>query len=347
MPYNHSLAKAFRIWFSPKDDEFLPFVNQLRFIQMRQANPDCELFFIYDQRRLNDGAMNALHTFCANHDIQPLDFASDITPLISDEVECELISLAELELEHPGGNMAAASDLTRILIPVLEQFGIYVDFDVPFNTQALIMPSPDSMDVAADRAFYFPRYGEEHYSNCFLSASYTEQGFVTTDALDHIHYIQTKIIERYKLGPKYIFEIEDARTRYDLDIIKGLIDEGGPKTIMDLRVLVLNNKGLERREKRYFIEDSVYFFSATQAYYTFEPYVERISPMASLYNDLADDDNSWLPSRKPKIDRIKAKYHKRAKLIQNAWRAYKARDKKDTASLESSQILRFPISKCG
>lgn len=129
--WTFNTRKLFRIWYSTDPNVYLPFVNQLRFIRMREHNPDAVITFIYSSRCLNETAKASLKAFCKRHNIQSIDF-----DLLKPEMESEQDNLfwdyanEEINQFKEGvGITAAASDFTRLNTKIMERFGHYSDFD--------------------------------------------------------------------------------------------------------------------------------------------------------------------------------------------------------------------------
>jgi hypothetical protein len=126
-------SRHFKIWFSLDPNEFLDFENQLLFIRAITNNPTAKFTLIYSSKLLNENARKQLLAFSKQYGIFLQDFDTDILQLAENENDKKLYELAKLEIEHAikkqGGNLAAASDLVRVMIPVLEKFGIYTDFE--------------------------------------------------------------------------------------------------------------------------------------------------------------------------------------------------------------------------
>lgn len=148
--YLFDITRYYKIWFSINPDSYLGVEDQLRFIEMRQNNPSATLSFIYSSTCLSPTAIQELNQFCAQHNITPVEFES-LKSEMQQPQDQELYACAETEiqqtLEETGGNMAAASDCTRLLTPVIEKYGIYSDFDVrvsltQINVERLLLRGP-------------------------------------------------------------------------------------------------------------------------------------------------------------------------------------------------------------
>ncbi len=138
--YLFNLTRYYKIWFSTNSEIFLGPENELRFIHMRRKNPDAILHLVYSSRCLSSNAIADLERFCNIHQIFAVDFESFRQKMIHPQ-DIALYELAREEisrsLNKTGGNMAAASDCARLLIPIIEQCGIYSDFDVSTNLSTL------------------------------------------------------------------------------------------------------------------------------------------------------------------------------------------------------------------
>ena len=148
--YIFDISKYFKIWFSPNRDVFLGIENQLRFVRMRHDNPNAQLHLIYSTTCLSTEATNALVHFCSQYSITPIVF-EDIECQLMNNMDKALYALAKEEILHTlnntGGNMAAASDIVRMIIHVIQEYGIYSDFDVEtrlaeFNSQYITLRGP-------------------------------------------------------------------------------------------------------------------------------------------------------------------------------------------------------------
>lgn len=127
------LSKHYKIWFSKNRENFLGYENQKRLKKMRKDSPNIQITFIYSASCLSPKAIERLKIFCKNNNITPVDFDNIDTTQMSDD-EKQIYAIAKEEInkakDNQGGNMAAASDCARFLIPIIEKYGIYSDFDV-------------------------------------------------------------------------------------------------------------------------------------------------------------------------------------------------------------------------
>jgi len=126
--YTLPLHKHIKIWFSNNPNEFMPKKNIERLIKFRYNNPEDELTIIYNSDLLNQYSLIKLYIFCFIFKFNLKDFKG-IKP--NNDIEQRLYELANQEMKAlgKGGNLAAASDIVRIMKCCVENLGIYSDFD--------------------------------------------------------------------------------------------------------------------------------------------------------------------------------------------------------------------------
>ena len=161
-----STEHELKIWFSkPNTDEPLGGIeNELRLIKARETFPKHSIRLVYEPANLSDTAKEKLNKFCDRHQIELFsldDVESKLKASRQDgtltaesvDVQLDLLKIAKQECHAELGNLAAASDIVRILTPVLqvpvsnlaeEHHGtmIYTDFDEPLSSE---LPSALSM----------------------------------------------------------------------------------------------------------------------------------------------------------------------------------------------------------
>jgi hypothetical protein len=135
------LSKYYKIWFSDKPEDFLGIENELAFIRMRKDNPEAKLYFIYSSDCLSPNALDKLKLFCKNYHITPFDFDSIEEQDLVHDYDKKLYSFAKKEIAHrlnqSGGSMASAADCVRLIVPNIEKYGIYSDFDLEIKLSQL------------------------------------------------------------------------------------------------------------------------------------------------------------------------------------------------------------------
>ena len=146
-----------KIWFSkPNSEEPLGGIeNELRLIKARGQVPQHHIRLVYEPNNLTENAKEKLIAFCRRHVIE-LFSLDDIEVTLhqalhtgsidteSVQVQLDLLQIAKRECHDEYGNLAAASDIVRILSPALQvdspstnkaRYGtrIYTDFDEPLS----------------------------------------------------------------------------------------------------------------------------------------------------------------------------------------------------------------------
>lgn len=203
--YEFDITRFFKIWFSKDPAQFLGIENELRFIRMRDKNPNQRVFFVYSSKCLYADALNNLKLFCRRYRITPLDFDTEIPFLLTDKHDKELYDLAKLEikntLEDNEGNLGAAADCTRLLAPIIEKCGIYTDFDVEchlsdIQVDRVIIKAPILFNA---EIMLFPQKSALSFNSDFLAyASNPGTTNLCSEALLAIRYVQKEIIKNYK-----------------------------------------------------------------------------------------------------------------------------------------------------
>lgn len=192
MQYKINSALLYKIWFSNKQNVFLPEKNKERFIEfLNDANENQKIYFIYSSKYLSESALRELGEFCKNYKITPVDFENIINQ--GDELDREMHRLASEELdlwiEDKGGNPGVASDLLRWSKYVINQYGIYSDFDVTVRPNLL-------NDVTIDMPILLPicRTGP---NNDFMAFAYDQESQdIHTDAKLIINKFQEDLKKR-------------------------------------------------------------------------------------------------------------------------------------------------------
>lgn len=196
----------YKIWFSDNPNEFLNSENKLRLIRTCLQNPNLIFSFVYSSSILTRAAISDLIGFCNRLKIQPIDFDTHVLDMLEHESDkiCYILAKKEIwcAVNQQGGNLAAASDLTRWLPGLISRCGIYSDFDVEINfsslpvtllsKSALILPTTITSDAA----------GLESYTinNEFLAFAKNIElpGTLDPESIRIIRATQTEIIKRYE-----------------------------------------------------------------------------------------------------------------------------------------------------
>ena len=99
-----------KIWLTKDRASFMPLVNQLRLVNMRNINPLDKIHLIYDSTLLSESALTDLDVFCKTYEITAHD-AYTIFQTCQTEEEQLLISIYQDEITHldNGGNVTTPS----------------------------------------------------------------------------------------------------------------------------------------------------------------------------------------------------------------------------------------------
>lgn len=126
--------KLYKIWFSKDPAVALGIENELRLIRLRQDNPKAVITLVYSSSCLNNDALENLKAFCEEHNIRLVDFDTQVKFLLKNKLDKQAYALAQKEIQktltNEGGNLGAASDCARTLVPLVSLCGIYSDLDV-------------------------------------------------------------------------------------------------------------------------------------------------------------------------------------------------------------------------
>lgn len=249
MPFHLDTTKHYKIWFSSTPDTFLSMEDQLRFIRMREKNPQAKLGFVYSSAKLSPKAHNALKDFCKKYQITPLDFDTELPSLISDEQDKKLYDQAKKELQLEGGNLAAASDCVRLIIPMIEKFGNYSDFDVTidFCKKPSLVPvkAPVILPITIDEKCGMILNID------FLAVASTgdEKNILSPEGIKSIRAIQAKVIEKYAAPYKAFTtavvpgtETVISAEPFCLMVLDPIFTRNPNTSIFDLRKYLLSSK---------------------------------------------------------------------------------------------------------
>lgn len=191
--------RQYKIWFSGDPNTFLGIENELRFIRAREKNPDAQFNFVFSAKCLSEEALRKLHSFCGRHHIIPVDFDSELSPQLEHELDKKLYEMAHLEIDkkrlNQGGNMAAASDCARLIVPLIEKSGIYSDFDVEIN----FSEQPQFVEVKAPIVLpSFTHFGMGLNSDFLMLSVDRENPLkLSPDAIDKVRLVQAFTLNNY------------------------------------------------------------------------------------------------------------------------------------------------------
>ncbi|MDF1683853.1 MAG: glycosyltransferase family 88 protein [Legionellaceae bacterium] len=204
--YLFNTQNHMRIWFSGNPDVFLNDENQLRLVQFRQKNPRANMTFLYSSSMLSANTVEDLRVFCEKQNFTPLDFDTDLLAECCEQTDIELHQIAKTELDayvtQQGGNLAAASDITRLITPLLAR-GTYSDFDTNITVESLpdIMEvdGPVLLDIGSVRQLIMGIIPSEVplINNDIIGVS-MQDGEFNPVAKELINYLQQKVITAYR-----------------------------------------------------------------------------------------------------------------------------------------------------
>lgn len=204
--YLFDLRRYYKIWFSANPNQFLGIEDQLRFVRMREDNRSENLYFIYSRVYLSATALEDLNKFCRQYRIEPIAF-EDMESILVHEQDKALYKIAQAELANcidaKEGNMASASDCVRLLVPVIERYGIYGDFDVRLHLSTLkiqyarlrgpLLFPAETIMLTDELAILAPN---SDFLACSLDQ--TDHQHLSADALKAIRSLQRAILKKYQ-----------------------------------------------------------------------------------------------------------------------------------------------------
>ena len=206
--YQFNTQNHLRIWFSAKKDVFLNDENQLRLVRFRQKNPRANMTLVYSSQMLSAEAHENLKRFCTLHAFTPLDFDTALPAECVDPIDKDMYQIAKGErdayMKQEGGNLAAASDLTRLIAPLLVR-GTYSDFDTNIEVNSLPetqeIVAPMLLDIGSFRQMLRGFIEEERplINNDIIGVS-TKAGQIDPAAKDLLQRVQKTAIKVYADG---------------------------------------------------------------------------------------------------------------------------------------------------
>lgn len=279
---------------------------------MRINNPEAALSFIYSSSCLTKEAIQELNNFCKRYNITPVEF-ENIEENLENEHDKKMYELAKEEIfrafENTGGNLAAASDCTRLIIPVIEQYGIYSDFDVESNLTKL-----GAEIVSLRGPVLFPAEMVEFRTlrlSCnsdFLAFSISNQDFscISKDAISMIRNLQSIIIKNYQQPFAWdkISLGKDIKEMNKYPELNGILEKflrnyPDNPTIFDFRVFLSTLPDTEEKKgklsaKNFLMHLSVINFSGPGIYpYLFQHLIPTGVTVIPL--EVPHTDPKWLP----------------------------------------------------
>lgn len=254
--YQFGTQNHLRIWFSGKKDVFLNEENQLRMVRFREKNPRANVTFVYSSKMLSDETHEKLKSFCRRHHFTPLDFDTALLDECFNQVDKDLYQLAKTELDayirHEGGNLAAASDLTRFITPLLVK-GTYSDFDTTIDVGSLQdiieVKAPMLLDIGSVEVSHrFGAVSESPLINNDIIGVATKDGLIDPAARALLQEIQENLLKVYHEGASNTLKRLSKTTRvaaespliqyYNAGIFNLLFKERPDISITDFRLFL-------------------------------------------------------------------------------------------------------------
>ncbi|MBS0287029.1 MAG: hypothetical protein JSR17_07025 [Proteobacteria bacterium] len=218
MPYFFDTTKLYRIWFSDDPDVFMNDENKLRFIQLRLKNPQAKLSLVYSSKCLSELSRAQLKAFCERIDITPVDFDTEIPALLTDEQDKQIYELARLEIEHTlndtGGNLAAASDCVRTLLPLIQKYGCYSDFDVEIDFSKAPKTVKIYSPIVLTSVYHHGQMSDLGYAvanNDFIGVAYDSSDLTQLhpSTVRDLRKLQSQILRNYNaITPESLYDVK-------------------------------------------------------------------------------------------------------------------------------------------
>ncbi len=256
--YSFWIDKYYKIWFSDNPEVFLGIENELRFIRMRENNKDHHLVFIYSSKCLNSNALDKLIKFCARYNIQPVDFDTEVPGMLTEQLDKDIYNIGQLEINNTlaksYGNLAAASDCARLLIPVIKKFGIYSDFDVEHTLSTLKanIVSVRAPVLLNSQISYDDQKASIYANSDFLAFSFDADNpdELSAEALTAIRNLQQMIKEKYSKPLTLYSFTADPTCKMDFGPTEEFFRQAsGNPTIFEYRKFMSNFDSTDRKMK--------------------------------------------------------------------------------------------------
>lgn len=213
--YYLDMSKVLHIWYSDNPNEYLPALNKYRLIRKRIQNPFLTFYLLYSSECItSEAVMKDLISFTTLLNIQLVDLDTDLANEPKSDLDQKIFELIKLEIAYArtqkGGNLAAASDLTRLLEAVIK-LGNYIDFDIDIEVaEDQEICKVKSPVIIAGGVMKYGEVTAPAINNHFVGVARTSYEDTTPhpDALECLNHIKTKIIENYE-NPRAEFFLEE------------------------------------------------------------------------------------------------------------------------------------------
>lgn len=208
----------------------------MRYIRLREGNPTAEIAFVYSARLLNEKALAQLHSFCEKYRIRPVDYDTEVEALITHESDNEIYQLSQIELSlihNEGGNLAAAADFARALVPLAQHFGTYLDYDVACHLGSLpeyvSIHAPVLFSAGIKRVRYPVGIVDPNSDMVAYARDDVDPTKLHVHAVRAIRFLQSQMYANH--NTPFCLEVMFAKR----DIEMGVVDQGVRKIFEDFK----------------------------------------------------------------------------------------------------------------
>lgn len=358
-----NIEDTLKIWFSKPGRPCLGQLNEWRLISHRARFPDAKITLVSNLQSLDMPECAYLKEFCEKWRINLRDLETIKVEIRNDETltdqkaQLELLEIAKLEITSDFGCLAAASDIVRMLSPVIK-IAPYSDFDISIckkDTDALTATSIFGVCVIGSILFANNRL-DTQLNNHLLAFDETISEFsknFRNEILKRYHNPKQAILALQKEKIFNIKEYNEARTLFGQDSNKALPailkfrkamqakfkKENYEKALKQL-VLFVSGPSCLIDTMEAFIKDTVFPIAehlCKAQKITIHDDVGRSKALNMLLGELtgftgiglkgglkAECDQSWLPSEDDTKNKL-SNMHKAATTIQAAFKGYIAR----------------------
>lgn len=151
--YECDLTRHFKIWFTQNPHQPLGLINEFRILSFLKWNPNAVLFVIIDKSLYSPLGLQRFEKLNRSFSKQCVGGVSRVCFIdlsiikasCESELDKALFYYAEQEIKHQyPGWPGIASDIIRLLDPVLSHLGVYSDFDIELrlgSTKSTFLPS--------------------------------------------------------------------------------------------------------------------------------------------------------------------------------------------------------------
>lgn len=297
--YYLDTTKIYKMWFSKHPSEAFNNENKVRLIKLVEQNPEVQVTLIYSSETLLPEAITDLKTFCEHLNVKLVDFDNDIEDILTADNDKELYRLAKLEIKHArnktGGNLASAADCVKLIYPVINKYGIYMDCDVASDFSQL----PPVLHVSSPLVLNVENM---RLNNNFIGLPYASRDLSSRDpeSISKLRCVQQRVIRNYKALTLTTIDNElkrdvsqdksfnELRHRY----VAKVLEKFPQADIFTLRTHIVTDPGLQPIERKSLYYASVISIAGPGAYYELllEIVNHNLGRQIKSLSDLSVDD---------------------------------------------------------